>query len=29
VTTLDTPFADPDAEELRQAYNSLVTALRR
>jgi hypothetical protein len=29
VATLDFPFADPDVEVLRQAYNSLVTALRR
>jgi len=29
VSTLDTPFADPDAETLRQAYNSLVLAARR
>ena len=29
VATLDMPFADPDAEALRQAYNSLVAALRR
>ena len=29
VMTLDTPFADPDAETLRQAYNALVLAARR
>jgi len=29
VPTLDTPFADPDAETLRQAFNELVLALRR
>ena len=29
VPTLDTPFADPDAEALRAAYNTLVLALRR
>jgi hypothetical protein len=29
VPTLNTPFADPDAEALRQAYNDLVAALRR
>jgi len=29
VMTLDTPFADPDAETLRQAYNTLVLAARR
>jgi hypothetical protein len=29
VATLDTPYADPDAEELRLAFNSLVQALRR
>ena len=29
VLTLDTPFADPDAEALRAAYNALVLALRR
>ncbi len=29
VATLDTPFADPDAEALRQAYNTLVLAARR
>lgn len=29
IPTLDTPFADPDAETLRQAYNALVLALRR
>ena len=29
VPTLDTPFADPDAESLRQAFNALVLALRR
>ncbi len=29
VSTLDTPFADPDAEALRQAYNTLVLAARR
>lgn len=29
VATLDTPFADPDAEALRQRFNDLVLALRR
>ena len=29
VATLDTPFADPDVEALRAAYNTLVLALRR
>jgi len=29
VSTLDTPFADPDAETLRQAYNTLMLGLRR
>ncbi len=29
VNTLDSPFADPDAEALRLAYNDLVLALRR
>lgn len=29
IATLDTPFADPDAESMRQAYNTLVLALRR
>jgi hypothetical protein len=29
VPTLDTPFADPDSETLRQAFNALVLALRR
>jgi len=29
VPTLDTPFADPDTETLRQAFNTLVLALRR
>jgi hypothetical protein len=29
VATLDTPFADPDAEALRQAFNALALALRR
>jgi len=29
VNRLDTPFADPDAETLRQAYNTLVLAARR
>ena len=29
VSTLDTPFADPDVEELRVAFNALVLALRR
>ena len=29
VPLLNTPFADPDAEALRQAYNDLVAALRR
>jgi len=29
IGTLDTPFADPDAEALRTAFNGLVLALRR
>jgi len=29
VSTLDTAFADPDVEALRQAYNTLVLELRR
>ncbi len=29
VNTLDTPFADADAEQLRQRFNELVLALRR
>jgi hypothetical protein len=29
VATLDTPFADPDVEALRQRFNELVLALRR
>ena len=29
VLTLDTPFADPDAEALRLRFNELVLALRR
>jgi len=29
VTTLDTPFADPDAEALRQRLNELILAARR
>ncbi len=29
VPTLDTPFADPDSEALRQAYNALVLEARR
>ena len=29
VSTLDTPFADPDAEALRVAFNGLVGVLRR
>ena len=29
VATLDTPFADPDAEALRQKINELVLAARR
>ena len=29
VSTLDTPFADPDAESMRQRFNDLLTALRR
>ena len=29
IPTLDTPFADPDAEAVRQAFNALVLALRR
>jgi hypothetical protein len=29
VGTLDAPFADPDAEALRVAFNTLVNALRR
>ena len=28
IPTLDTPFADPDAETLRAAYNALVLSLR-
>ena len=27
IATLDTPFVDPDAESMRQAYNALVLAL--
>jgi hypothetical protein len=29
VTTLDTPYADPDVEELRVKINDLINALRR
>lgn len=29
VPTLDTPFADPDAEALRGKINELINALRR
>ena len=29
VGTLDTPFADPDAEALRNKMNELLAALRR
>ena len=29
VAILDTPFADPDAESMRQRFNELVLALRR
>ena len=29
LTTLDNPFADPDAEALRQKFNELLMALRR
>lgn len=29
IATLDTPFADPDAESMRQRFNDLVLALRR
>jgi hypothetical protein len=29
VPTLDTPFADPDAEALRVRLNELIGALRR
>ena len=29
IATLDTPFADPDAESMRQSHNALVLALRR
>jgi hypothetical protein len=29
VGTLDAPMADPDAETLRNAYNTLLLALRR
>ena len=29
VSTLDTPFADPDAESMRLRFNELVLALRR
>jgi hypothetical protein len=29
VPTLDTPFADPDAEALRVRLNELISALRR
>lgn len=29
IATLDTPFADPDAESMRQRFNELVLALRR
>jgi len=29
IATLDTPFADPDAESMRMRFNELVLALRR
>jgi len=29
VATLDTPFADPDAEALRQKLNELIQTARR
>jgi len=29
VSTLDTPFVDPDMEALRQKMNELIAALRR
>ena len=29
IATLDSPFADPDAESMRQRFNELVLALRR
>ena len=29
VSTLDTPFADPDMESLRQKLNELILAARR
>ena len=29
VPTLDSPYADPASEEIRQAFNTLVLALRR
>ncbi len=29
VGTLDTPFADPDADSMRLRFNELVLALRR
>ena len=29
VATLDTPFADPDAEALRQRFNEFLLAARR
>ena len=29
VATLDSPFSDPEAEELRQKLNELINALRR
>jgi len=29
VGTLDTPFADPDAEALRNKVNEMLAALRR
>jgi hypothetical protein len=29
VTTLDTPFADPDSEALRQKMNEFILAARR
>ena len=29
VSTLDNPYADPVAEELRQKLNELINALRR
>ena len=29
VPTLDTPFADPDAESMRQRFNAFLLAARR